>query len=295
MRSLNQYRGGKGADKQKYLSIWSGKPIQVNRKSEKASVYVQRPFLSILAGIQPDMLGELQEERGREDGFVHRILFAMPQTEKLPPFNREGISEEAEQVWERVVRGLRAELPATVEPPTPRVVLPSEAALQYFDEWHKRHKKESDAVDFRKEFEGPWSKLKAYYVRLALIVWLLRRACIHSGLESGTLPECIEVEDMEAAERLIDYFKDHLNGVYEKFRFDGDDRQIDDFVGWVKSRGSRVPLQEVRLEAGRWRLKGKAEVRRFVEKACDRNFGYFSSEKVSGRVKEYFVLGNLEE
>ena len=75
--SMNQYKGGKGADRQFWLSAWSCQDYTVNRKG-KEPLRVTRPFLSIIGNIPPDMLGELADRRGREDGFIDRILFAFP-------------------------------------------------------------------------------------------------------------------------------------------------------------------------------------------------------------------------
>jgi Protein of unknown function (DUF3987) len=75
IRSMNQYRGGKGADVPTFSSIWSGQPINVLRKTTE-DAYVQRPFVSVLGGIQPDLLDELNS--GKDDGFVDRLLLVYP-------------------------------------------------------------------------------------------------------------------------------------------------------------------------------------------------------------------------
>ena len=75
--SLNQYKGGKGGDKQFWLTPWSSQDYTVNRKG-KEPLRIERPFLSVIGNIPPDMLGDLADRRGREDGFIDRILFAYP-------------------------------------------------------------------------------------------------------------------------------------------------------------------------------------------------------------------------
>jgi len=43
--SLNQYKSGKGYDRQVYLKLWDGEPILIDRKSDKsrdgAPIYVR--------------------------------------------------------------------------------------------------------------------------------------------------------------------------------------------------------------------------------------------------------------
>ena len=79
IRGMNQYKGGKGSDKQFYLSCWSGQAAIVDRKSQSEPVIVPRPFLNVLGGIQPDMLSVLMDEYGRADGFMDRIVFSFPE------------------------------------------------------------------------------------------------------------------------------------------------------------------------------------------------------------------------
>src|SRR5262249_34979497 len=76
-RAMNQYKGGKGDDREAFLSSWSGEPISINRKGRH--LYVARPFLSVSGNLPPDMLSELNDEQGREDGFVHRLLLSWPE------------------------------------------------------------------------------------------------------------------------------------------------------------------------------------------------------------------------
>lgn len=73
---MNQYKGGKGADKQFYLSAWSGTAVIVDRIKNPDPIRVPRPFLSIIGCIPPDVLPDLAPDKGKEDGFLHRVLFA---------------------------------------------------------------------------------------------------------------------------------------------------------------------------------------------------------------------------
>lgn len=77
VRSMDQYKGGKGSDRQHWLSFWSGDEVVVDRKSRMGEpLIVAKPFVSLFGGIQPSMLGELGA--GAEDGLIDRFLFAYP-------------------------------------------------------------------------------------------------------------------------------------------------------------------------------------------------------------------------
>lgn len=94
VRSMDQYKGGKGSDRQHWLSFWSGDEVVVYRKSRMGEpLIVAKPFVSLFGGIQPAMLGELGA--GAEDGLMDRFLFAYPKARHVR-FSYDEISEEAE-------------------------------------------------------------------------------------------------------------------------------------------------------------------------------------------------------
>ena len=67
-RAMNQYRSGRGADRQAWLSFWSGAEHLVNREGLKEALLLLDPFLCVAGCLPPDVLDELADERGREDG-----------------------------------------------------------------------------------------------------------------------------------------------------------------------------------------------------------------------------------
>lgn len=82
VKGFNQYRNGRGSDKQFYLSAWSNSPHKVNRK-EKLPIVLPQPFVSIIGGVQPDVVPDLNDRDGVEDGFFQRLLLIYPRTEPV--------------------------------------------------------------------------------------------------------------------------------------------------------------------------------------------------------------------
>ena len=80
VKSMNQYRQGKGADRQFYLSVWGGAPVKVDRVGATAptSITVPHPCLSVVGCIPPDVVHDLDDQGGSDDGFLPRLLFAWP-------------------------------------------------------------------------------------------------------------------------------------------------------------------------------------------------------------------------
>ena len=83
-QSMNSYRSGKGADRQFFLSTWSGAPSSVDRKSQRAPLFLDRPFLAITGTIQPDCVRALLHDQKWDDGFIDRFLFSYPDMQPVP-------------------------------------------------------------------------------------------------------------------------------------------------------------------------------------------------------------------
>jgi hypothetical protein len=75
-RGCNAYKRG-GNDRQKYLEVWNGRPLKVDRKTQGA-LYVPDPVLGIVGGIQPERLSELTREASVHDGLLPRFCWTYP-------------------------------------------------------------------------------------------------------------------------------------------------------------------------------------------------------------------------
>jgi hypothetical protein len=58
-----------------FLSIWSGKAVRVDRKTDEQFLYIEKPNLSIVGGIQPGTL--IRKLRGEHlgNGLAQRFLY----------------------------------------------------------------------------------------------------------------------------------------------------------------------------------------------------------------------------
>jgi hypothetical protein len=207
VKAHNQYKsGGKGADRQFYLSAWSNRPVSVDRKGQAEPMSVLRPFFSLIGSIQPAVLPELSE--GREDGMLERFLFAYP--EPLNSLWTEAeVSEAAEVAYKDLYQRLRAlgmetdELGDPLEIP----VMFSSEAKEVFISAYNGHRVEMTTPGFPSYLRSPWSKLEAYIVRLALIIATCR------FVEDG-VAERVEQEDVLRAVLLAEYFKAQARRVF---------------------------------------------------------------------------------
>jgi hypothetical protein len=84
-KSLDMYRGGKGSDRQQWLTMWDGGEIKVNRKG--GVIYVPQVSLSIVGGIQPQTIRNMiGSDDSNLDGLWHRFAFASLPDTAIDPF-----------------------------------------------------------------------------------------------------------------------------------------------------------------------------------------------------------------
>jgi hypothetical protein len=235
--TMNQYKGGRGGDRQFFLSAWSGEPATVDRKGshEKGPLLVPRPFLAVVGGLPPALLPRLRHESGEavEDGFCDRILFAYPTATVAGPENWLVVSPEARQALADAFArlwGLRME---PVEDGTrlrgwrPGVVRLTAAAGEAWQLFTAAHNAECRDEAFPPHLLGPWSKLRGYCGRLALLVHFLRWACREI--------EHQDVDDvsMIRAVRLVYYFKAHARKVHAAMGRDQEAEDARRLLAWV--------------------------------------------------------------
>ncbi len=207
VKSMDQYKtGGKGADRQFWLSAWSNSYVAVDRKSKGEPLIIPRPFVGVFGSIQPAILPELGG--GREDGLLDRFLFAYPEP-VVSEWSFDEISQGTRDKYANLYRKLRELYVPTDEhgdPEPTRVHFSSDARVVLVDAI-KTHRREMYAPGFPIRLKGPWSKLEAYLARIALILAASR--ALHEGE-----PERVETRDILAAVVLLDYFKGMARRVY---------------------------------------------------------------------------------
>jgi hypothetical protein len=192
IKSFNQYKGGKGADKQFFLSAWSGEPLAVDRQG-KDPVLVPHPYLSVVGCIPPDVLPDLDEDN-REDGFLHRVLFVYP--DPVPVRWRESPEHEVSlQEYAALVSQLYSLQPHPDGSPLLLDLTPE--AKELFVEWHDKHCEEQEDMALPAIVRGAYAKLKGYTPRFALI----------HALASNPSARQVDVDSIGAAAELADYFK----------------------------------------------------------------------------------------
>jgi hypothetical protein len=285
VRGMNQYRGGRGNDKQFWLSTWSGKAYLVDRKAQGVvPISIPRPFLNVICGLPPDLLNEFADHRGRNDGFLDRVLFVFPRSSPGAYWTEATVSEAAEGAWGTTLAGLRKLAMQPMDDGTPgyQAVNLSPAARGAWVSWHDAHVDEMRSAELPAQLIGPWAKLRSYLARIALVLhfaWLLQTDGDEGDLQAATV---------ERAVKLINYFKSHLRLVYARLRQTPEDSELLEALDWARKHGGRCTA----LQLLRARKAANAEkARKLLKELAERGYGRIDSLGAKNNKKvEWFVF-----
>lgn len=218
INGLNQYKQAGGNDTEFYLSLWSRASFPIDRKGQEGGIpiYVRSPFFGMTGGIQPDKLntiGTTKDGRRLNDGFLDRFLMAWPK-EVATRWTEEAVEPETEAEWSDAVRRLWAR-PMTQCPDgygRPWAVDFTPEAKARYAAWFDENCASTRETDFPDEMRGPYSKIRAYCARIALV---LEQAwwAFDPGQGHGGDPPPVGLRSVQGAIRLTEYFESHYRKV----------------------------------------------------------------------------------
>lgn len=263
--SMNQYKAGKGDDRQHWLKIWTGTTTIINRKNLKEPIIIKNPFVSVIGCVPPEILEDLEDRRGRKDGFIDRILFAYPDRlrdewtdyEMSPTILRQ-VEDVFNKLWNIGVATEDGSLDAVKLSFTP-------AAKKRWVDWYNGHCREEQDDQLPGYLRNPWAKLCGYCARLALIMQMARWACGEAG--------CSEVDDVSvsAAIALVEYFKSHARRVYASLRRNSDKR-VDGALAWLRRHGGQASPRDIQRD-GVAGVKNAKEALALLKELANQGYG----------------------
>ena len=198
-KNFNRYN--KGSEMEFWLSIWSGKPINIDRKTGEP-VFIPLPFISVAGTIQNGILNELAKESRTQNGFIERMLFVIPDNIQKTYWSETDLNPAIVQNWQNIISNL-LNLPITNDEtlnPSPEILKFTPEAKQILFEWQKANTDQSNDTE-NEAVSGIYSKLEMYAVRLALILEMMRFACGESNKQA------VSIEAIQGALKLVEYFK----------------------------------------------------------------------------------------
>lgn len=191
-----RYSKSNGSE-ERLLSIFSGDSISINRKGNDLHDLIEHPFVSLIGGVQPEVLKKLFGDGRAENGFVNRVLFAAPEVldRKMPKY---AANDDLASEYTNYIRRAHIQNRVnTADVDAPIVVPLSTEASEAFKAWQSSF---IYGKKFDVSYDGYLSKMEAYAVRLALIL-----EYAFSVLKNGK-PESISLNSMNKAIELCSYF-----------------------------------------------------------------------------------------
>ncbi len=250
--SMDAYKKQGGGDRAQWLGLRNGSGLKRNRKGDDR-VSVARTAVSVLGGIQPEVLAKLiNGDRDGADGLYPRFLWLrMDESRRMPPLNgtRWDATERFRSVYERLSR---------LEPREYRL---SPQAFRTFNEWHMEC--ESGRIEASNGLiKATISKYKGMAASVALILHCLNSVASGESV-SGTIPESTMIRAIDFTRWAVNQAKSlfAVNAITTDKETASIHRLVKEFSGkgWIKSR----TIRDFRTEKGNKKMSAQ-ETRDFM-------------------------------
>jgi hypothetical protein len=262
INGADQYRGGRGSDRQKMLSFYNGSPLSVERKSGEP-LFVNAANVSIAGTIQPSVLrAQIGADTEATDGFWARWVFVNLPTTVMPPPG-DGPSFDIAPLLTTVYRNLNlfpADLTLRFSPEARRILR----------EWHIETEK-NKINEVAPLLRAAWPKRRDQAYRIALISHCIEAAA--NGRVTPT-PE-ISAETLGAAIAFVSHAMEFERSLYSQFDATTDDPEAAQIAALItKFRGREVTHREIRAVLPKtkigsaWVKANAAACREYLERLC---------------------------
>jgi Protein of unknown function (DUF3987) len=191
VNNFNRYT--KGSAEQFWLSNHSG-TFTDNLRADKY-IRIEKCFVSVIGTIQPELLKSFSEGR-IHNGFLDRILFAYPFGLKKEKWNRNELSDETINNYDKIISSL-LDIPYQEDP---KYVHFDKAAEDKLYEWQATNTDIANAADAVYE-TGICNKLDTIMPRIALILQLLQDSV------DGKTTQLINLQSVIKAIDLVEYYR----------------------------------------------------------------------------------------
>ncbi len=216
INGLNQISRKEGTDEQFWVTSWNCSTYSAIRAGKDKFV-VRSPFVNVIGKSQYPLLQQLFAKNRDTSGFIFRVLFALPEEDKIAIRDMDyRLPEEWSSLHKKSITRLYKELPVNVVDRDSKTCSFSPGALKLWNTWRTAKSREINLVEDLVERDissGILGKVSEYAMRFAAILHLVDKA-----LEPEVRflkDEVIEFDTMSRAIRLANYFLKSAQEVYE--------------------------------------------------------------------------------
>ncbi|MFN7374497.1 MAG: DUF3987 domain-containing protein [bacterium] len=238
--SFDAYKSSKGGDVAKWLEMFGGRPMVVDRKSG-GTLYVPRAAVSIAGGIQPETLRRSLGQEHRDNGLAARLLLTCP-PRKPKRWTEADVNATTEAAVALVFDRLFGLTPETDDNGNeqPRLVRLADDGKAAWVRFYNEHATEQ--AELSGDLSAAWSKLEGYAARLALVVHLTRWAAGDATLRD---PARVDEASIAAGVVLARWFGDEARRVYAILEESDEGRESRRLVEWIERKGGTATVRNL--------------------------------------------------
>lgn len=201
-KDMNKYRAG--SDLEFWLSCWSGESVVVNRKTSKGA-FIEKPFIPVLGGIQPNILQSFYTDENKENGFIDRMLLCYPDA-IVDLYNDNEIDQDILTWYSDNIECLFDTIKTKLKRDDEGIIIPltaifSDAAKKEWVRIFNRITNFQNADDENEYLKSMYPKQKSYIPRFCLLIHVF-----DEFFSSGGNTLLISKESVLKAEKLSNYF-----------------------------------------------------------------------------------------
>ncbi|MCC6574604.1 MAG: DUF3987 domain-containing protein [Planctomycetes bacterium] len=286
---MNQYKSGKGSDRAAYLKLWAGQPVRVNRRGR--FVYVKRPRMALIAGIQPAVACKLQAF-DESDGLLDRFHWIDCRDESAPRFDVPPVPPALEHAWNMALRALLPVVtPGDLRPKIDGDAPPADVDARLFVlapdavAVYGLFYESCDRRDLPPLLRGYGGKLAGQCLRVALTLHHLKH-----GADVFNRPQ-IDGETMRGAIAVTQWLAAHTYHV-RTFMAGGvtagnDARRV---LAWIAEQGGYVTLRDLTRTGPPCARNAERAAETLAELARDGHGDFDESRTPAGRDRRGFRL-----
>lgn len=193
-----------------FLSIWSQTEVRVNRKKD-LPISIENPFVSIIGGIQPDLLSQFITPDRSVSGFAQRFLYIFPEDQSFKDFSEEEVSEKLKQYYnEFIYKCLTVEGKGMNFDQEEKEINFSPEALDIYKKFFSRNtKRKNESDDIYSTF---YAKFDIYFPRFATLIEVINTV---SNLQPENIGRIYDISEESASRAAIlsEYFISQLDRI----------------------------------------------------------------------------------
>ncbi|MGC1276399.1 MAG: DUF3987 domain-containing protein [Planctomycetaceae bacterium] len=253
--SFDAYRSGKGNDAAKWLRMFGGREVRIDRRTgTPKTLYLPFASVSVAGTIQPGILRKHLTAENRESGMASRLLFAWPSRRPIRFTEAEVSDDVTDAIADLFGRLYSLDLWTDSKGERkPGLVPLSHGAKDLFREFMNAHGQEH--AEQTGDLAAAFSKLIGYAARFALLFALVRHA---TGENDGPTEE-VDATSMADAIRLARWFTGEAKRVYRLIDAGDAERERIDLTDWIRRKGGSVTPRDLQRGNARYKEPGKAE------------------------------------